>query len=237
MIVKTVYFALAASSALLLATSARGELKWDQTTIELKPAAGDKQAVAHFKYENAGQAPVHFKSVKASCGCTAAQSQKDQVAPGDKGEITATFNIGDRVGPQVKTVTVETDDPSKPVTVLTLKADIPQFLELQPTFVFWQGGEEAKAKTVVARAGKDIPIKNLAVTSTNPEFQVKVENSSTPGEFKIDVQPKDTSKPAFATLTVKPDYPKDTPKTFYISARVTPPPPVAKTPAPASASR
>jgi hypothetical protein len=29
------------------------------------------------------------------------------VPPGDKGEITATFNIGDRTGSQVKTVTVE----------------------------------------------------------------------------------------------------------------------------------
>ena len=31
--------------------------------------------------------------------------------PADKGEITATFKIGDRTGTQVKTVTVQTDDP------------------------------------------------------------------------------------------------------------------------------
>src|SRR5215471_3622383 len=90
---------------------ARAELKWEQTMIDLHPAVGDKTAVAHFKYENIGKTPVHFKSVKASCGCTATQTQKEVVNPGEKGEIVATFNIGDRIGQQMKTVTVQTDDP------------------------------------------------------------------------------------------------------------------------------
>src|SRR5438105_2415767 len=122
---------------------ARAELKWEQTTADLHPAIGDKQAVAHFKYQNVGTTPVHFKSVHPSCGCTAAQSQKDQVAPGEKGEVTATFNIGDRTGTQVKTVTVETDEAANQKTVLTLKAIIPQELEIAPTFVFWKQGEKA----------------------------------------------------------------------------------------------
>jgi len=49
----------------------------------------DKQAIGHFKYQNAGKTPVHFKSVHASCGCTTAQSQKEEVPPGDKGEINS----------------------------------------------------------------------------------------------------------------------------------------------------
>src|SRR2546423_7820763 len=123
--------------------TARAELKWEQTAVELHPMRGDKQAVGHFKYQNFGKDPIHFKSVHASCGCTAAQSQKDQVAPGEKGEVTATFNIGDRTGQQVKTVTVQTDDPdpARATTVLTLKAMIGQALEIKPALVYWQGGE------------------------------------------------------------------------------------------------
>src|SRR5216684_3899423 len=145
---------LAFTLLIFLAAVARAELKWEQTQIELHPAIADKQAVAHFKYENVGNAPVHFKSVHASCGCTTAQTQKDQVAPGEKGEITATFNIGDRTGLQVKTVTVETDDPKQPQTVLTFKATIAQLLDLQPTFVFWQANEPAQPKTIFAKAAK-----------------------------------------------------------------------------------
>jgi hypothetical protein len=197
--------------------TARAELKWEQTALELHPARGDKQAIGHYKYQNVGKTPVHFKSVHASCGCTAAQSQKDQVGPGEKGEITATFNIGDRTGTQVKTVTVETDDRAKATTVLTLKAVIPQELEITPTFVFWGQGETPRPKTIVVRAGKDFQVKHLNVASSNPEFETRVEPAGN-GQFKIDVQPRETSRMMAATLTIQPE---DSPKAFYATARVT----------------
>src|ERR1041385_9322702 len=111
-----------------LCLTARAELKWEQNTIELHPGFNDKQAIAHFKYENVGKTVVHFKSVKASCGCTATQTQKEVVNPGEKGEITATYNIGGNTGVQTKTVTVQTDDPDpkQSTTILTLKTTIPQ---------------------------------------------------------------------------------------------------------------
>jgi len=221
--VKAIYV-ITATLCLTLPAFARADLKWDQTTLELNPGPSEKQAIGHFKYQNAGDKPVHFKSVKTSCGCTAAQSQKDQVGPGEKGEITATFNIGDRTGPQVKTVTLETDDTANPVTQLTLKANIKQILDVQPNFVFWQSGEEPKMKTVIAKAGKDVPVTNIQVTSPNPQFDAKVEKGSAPGEFKINIQPKQTSAPAFTTIAVKPDYPKDSAKTYYVNARITAPP-------------
>jgi len=74
---KTPLFAFTLSMVMCL--GARAELKWEQTSIELHPAANDKQAIGHFKYQNTGTTPVHFKSVHASCGCTTAQSQKDVV--------------------------------------------------------------------------------------------------------------------------------------------------------------
>ncbi len=217
---KTVYLALALALSVLFPASVRAELKFDQTTIELKPAIGDKQAIAHFKYENVGKTPIKVKSARASCGCTVAQSQKEEIAPGDKGEITATFTIGDRTGPQLKTITVETDDTVQPKTVLTLKANIPELLKLQPNFVYWRAGEEAKPKTIVATAGKDVPIKKLDVASMNPQFKVTVEPGSAPGEFRVNVQPAQTDKPAAGAIVIKSDYPKGAPKTLYVSARV-----------------
>ena len=201
----------------MICVTARAELKWDQTSIELHPTTADKQAIGHFKYQNSGGKPVRFKSVRTSCGCTAAQSQKEEVPPGEKGEITATFNIGERTGTQVKTVTVETDDPEHATTVLTLKAVIPQQLEITPTFVFWGQGEAAKPKTIVVRAAKDFPVKHLRVTSSSPDFQAKVEETGS-GQFKIDVQPQDTKRPIASTLTIQPE---DSPKVFYATARIT----------------
>lgn len=203
--------------SIIICATARAELKWEQTAVELHPTPGENEAVGHFKYQNAGSQPVRFKSVHTSCGCTAAQSQKDEVPPGEKGEITATFKIGDRTGTQVKTVTVQTDDPVNATTVLTLKAVIPQQLEINPTFVFWGQGEALKPKSIVVRASKEFPVKQLRVTSSSPDFQTKVEQTGN-GQFKIDIQPRDTSRNMDATLIIQPE---SSTKTFYAKARVT----------------
>jgi hypothetical protein len=208
---------LAFTLSIIVCFGARAELKWDKTEVELHPTPADKQAVGHFTYQNTGKEPVHFKSVHASCGCTTAQSQKDQVPPGDKGEITATFNIGDRTGTQVKTVTVETDDPANPKTVLTLRTIIPQQLEITPTFVFWKQGEKPDPKTITVKVGKEFTVNHIKVTSSSPDFQTKVEEAGK-GEFKIDVQPKETNNLVASTLTIQPE---DSQKVFYATARIT----------------
>src|SRR5262247_2450944 len=201
----------------IVCLTARAELKWEQTSVELHPARGDKQAIGHFKYQNVGKAPVHFKSVHASCGCTAAQSQKDQVGPGEKGEITATFNIGERTGTQIKTVTVETDEATNQKTVLTLKAEIPQQLEITPNFVFWKQGDKPDTKTINVKVGKDFTVKHIKVTSSTPDFQAKVDEAGN-GQFKIDVKPQGTNKVVASMLTIQPE---DSQKVFYATARVT----------------
>src|SRR5437867_5769566 len=220
-------YIVAFTVSIIISLSARAELKWEQTTIELHPAPADKQAIGHFKYENTGKTPVHFKSVHASCGCTTAQTQKDIVPPGDKGEITATFNIGDRTGTQIKTVTVETDETPNQKTVLTLKAEIPQQLEVTPNFVFWKQGDKPDTKTINVKVGKDFTVKHIKVTSATPNFEAKVEEAGN-GQFKINVKPQDTNKPVASMLTIQPE---DSQKVFYATARITnaPTAPVAPT--------
>jgi hypothetical protein len=212
---------LVCAVVLSLAAAARGELVWEKTELELHPAPGDAKAVGTFKYQNKGDKPVHIASVHTSCGCTTAGAQKENVAPGENGEITATFNIGDRTGVQQKTITVQTDDPKQPTTLLTLKAVIAQPFELQPAFVFWQVGEEAKPKTIVAKVSKDTPVKALDVVSSNPDFLTKVEHPNA-DEFRINVQPRETTRSTSATISIKPDSAGAAGKTYYASARVTP---------------
>ena len=215
--------ALGVGGSIFLCVVARAELKWEQNTVDTHPAIGDKTAVAHFKYKNTGTTPVHFKSVRASCGCTTTQSQKEVVNPGEKGEIVATFTIGDRTGQQMKTVTVETDDPSQATTVLTLKANIPQAMDIRPALVYWQSGEEAKPKKISVKASKEFPAKNISVKSNSPNFESKIEPGSS-GEWTIEVVPKDTTHPMASALLIQADYPKEAPKSFYVTMQITAPP-------------
>ena len=210
--------ALCTAMVLGAIASANAQLAWEKTEIELRPKPGEENAVAQFKYTNKGDKPIRITNVKSSCGCTVPALKKNEVAPGESGEITATFNIGGRTGTQVKTVAVQTDDPSQPMTSLVLKAVIPEMVQVQPAFVYWQTGEAAKPKTITVRAGKDVTVGTVDVTSSSPDFSTKVEKGNG-GEFLIHVQPKDTSAQLSTTLTIKTDLPKP----FYASARVTGP--------------
>lgn len=119
-----------------LLSSAQAQLTWEQTQIELHPKIGEAEVVAQFKYENKTDKTINIKNVRSSCGCTVASLKKNDVAPGEKGEVTATFKIGGRTGAQQKSVTVETDDATQPITNLLLKAVIPEAVQIQPAFVF-----------------------------------------------------------------------------------------------------
>jgi len=96
--------------------------------------------------------------------------------------------------------------------------------------VFWGQGEAPKPKTIVVRAAKDFPVKHLKVTSSSPDFQAKVEETGD-GQFKIDVQPQETTRSIASTLTIQPE---GSPKIFYATARITtapaaPTPPAGQT--------
>ena len=212
----TVIRLFALLAAVLCADIARADLKWEKTEIELHPAPGEATAVGSFKYTNAGNAVVHFKSVTTSCGCTTAARKKDEAAPGESGEITATFKVGSSTGVQQKTVRVETDDAASPLTVLTLRAIIPQMLELRPSFVYWQSSEQPKPKTIVVKTAKELHARNVKVTSSNNAFATAV-SSAGPNEFRISVQPHDTAHTASAVLTIEPD---SGGKPVYATARV-----------------
>ncbi len=187
-----------------VAQHGHAELKWEQTVIELHPAPGDASAVGTFKYRNEGDQPVHVKSVETSCGCTTTSKMKDVIAPGDSGEIAATLKIASRLGTVTlnKTVTVETDDPKAPVTELTLHAIVPPTIELQPSFVYWQNTNRPKPQVITVKIAKEA--KHIKVASSNPEFSTKV-TSAGANQFKIEVQPHNTSHEASATLTIIPD--------------------------------
>jgi len=190
--------------ALGVARTSHAGLNWEQTEIELHPAPGAANAVGTFKYKNTGDSVIHFKSITTSCGCTTTARKKDDVASGETGEITATFKVGASTGVQQKTVRVETDDTMAPVTVLALRAVIPQMLELRPSFVFWENSEPAKPKTIMVKAAKELHATSLKVISSSNDFVTSV-SSAGQNEFKIEVQPHDTSHAISAVLTVQPD--------------------------------
>ncbi|MEO6871133.1 MAG: DUF1573 domain-containing protein [Chthoniobacterales bacterium] len=205
---------------LALGVPARAALEWKNLEADLHPKLTDTTAVAHFKYKNTGDKPVKITAVRPSCGCTTAKLAKDVVAPGESGEIVATFHIGERVGLQTKTIHVATDDQPNEATTLTLKADVPRLLEVKPIFMYWSKKEPVEPRMITATVGGDYPVTKLDVTSTDPDVKLDVEKVPNEKAFHILVTPKTTNRPINAALKIIPNFPKAPPKMFYANIRV-----------------
>lgn len=125
-----------------------GQVTWDTKALDLPMSPGLTDLEGMFAFTNEGEGDVTITSVKTSCGCTTAALEQKTYGPGESGQIEVTFNVGDRVGPQVKKVVVRTDDPATPVTTLTLRTTIPKWVELKPRLLMWKADEPLEAKTV-----------------------------------------------------------------------------------------
>lgn len=77
-----------------------------------------------FNFKNEGKSDLIIRRTKASCGCTAIAPQKDVIKPGEESKFDVKFNSRGKKGKQHKTVTVITNDPVNPTTILKLNGDI-----------------------------------------------------------------------------------------------------------------
>lgn len=206
---------------LLSCASLHADLVWNQQQFDHKSKVQDSQVIAEFGFKNTGKQPVTILSAKSDCSsCTTVELEKKKYLPGESGVIKATFVFGDRVGPQKKHITVETDDPKNPVTVLTLNVDIPEIIKITPSVLYWQTGKDRSAKSINLKVMQDVPVKILGVDSTHDALEPKLKTTREGKEYQLTVEPRDVTEPAQATLLIQTDFPKENPKTFKAYAYI-----------------
>ena len=92
------------------------ETRYDYGTIK----EDDGVAYHEFTFTNNGDAPLIIKKVNTSCGCTTPQWSKEPVAPGKSGIIKVGYNPSGRPNKFSKTITVFSNAPKSPTTVLQI---------------------------------------------------------------------------------------------------------------------
>lgn len=99
-------------------------IKFDKTTHDfgtMKEADGRVTTV--FEFTNEGATPLVVSQVRASCGCTTPNWTKTPIEPGQKGNITVTYNpTGRQGGPWQKSITV-TSNAETATMRLTIKGN------------------------------------------------------------------------------------------------------------------
>lgn len=177
-------------------------MKWDTQRIELKPSPTAATAERKFGFVNAGKSEMTIEAVKSSCGCTVPTLAKTTYAPGERGEVSARFNIGDRRGAQTATIRVNVKGQREPA-LLTLNVAIPEVAKMTPTLLIWTPGEKLEPKTIEVEALPNQPLRVVKVTANEPAWEVRIETIEEAAKYRIVVKPGSMEQAGFALLNIE----------------------------------
>lgn len=192
-------------------------------------AVDPSQAVEHtFLIRNEGTLTLEITRVHASCGCTVANISEQNVPPGGVSRITSRLSLQGRSGPQQKTIVVDSNDPTQPQIILTLKGVAGSALTVTPAQIAMP--KVAPGSTVSANvfiAGADgVDFRITAVESTSDQLEASVETLEANRNYRINIglkKPLDSGA-LNATVVVSTDHPKrgrvDIPVSFVVSREV-----------------
>ncbi|HAL91755.1 MAG TPA: hypothetical protein DCM68_01865 [Verrucomicrobia bacterium] len=126
-----------------------------------------------FPIRNEGTLSLEIRGVSATCGCTAVKPSQDVIPPGGEASIRARLDLRGRNGVQIKTITVQSNDPQTPTLSLQLKGTAVQALRAQPPSLFFGRVEPNAVRNrtfdIIAAQG---PIQITGVRTDNPGLVV-----------------------------------------------------------------
>jgi hypothetical protein len=207
------------------------------TEYDFKNIEQGKIVDHNFTITNTGGDLLKITDVRASCGCTAAKPDKLDLKPGESTEIKVTFNSSGRLGPQVKYVYVNTNDPSNTEIKLqitgnivapgnsSLSESLPKiyFPEIQYDFgVVKEGAIVTHTFKIVNKGKARLDISDIK-TSCGCTAALVSNKQIAPGKngtIKVDLDTKNRQGKMSRTITITSNDPEEPTKVITISADV-----------------
>jgi hypothetical protein len=112
------------------------KLEFTETTHGLGRVDAGELARHSYAFRNTGGLDLSIDNVRAACSCTAAAVPARVIPPGGDGVIDVTFDATHERGPVTRTITVYSNDPARPVTTLTLVADVDAVVAADPPALY-----------------------------------------------------------------------------------------------------
>ncbi len=156
----------------------------DEPVFDFGRVEQGKKVTHDFRFTNQGNRDLRVRSVKTSCGCTAAVIAADTIPPGTEGAIQATFDTKRFAGQKAKDIRVHTNDPLNPVTTLTLQGEITTEVQVQPAQLYLgrlqRGVPTSRTVMVLYDEHKSLEITDI--TNANPAISVRAEDARVKGK-------------------------------------------------------
>lgn len=208
------FLLLAALSAFLALPSLAApapRLACDEPVFDFGDVSADAQSTVDHDYliRNDGDLSLEILSVRASCGCTAVNASQNIVAPGATATIHASFNLANRSGAQVKTITVTSNDPERPTTLLTLRGNIVKPLTANPAALYYGrvSSPSFATREVVLTASQPFAVTSASTASPHLSATPDSSTPSTSHTLAVAILPSMPAGPFGDTLTVLTDLP------------------------------
>lgn len=118
---------LLAVTACTVVAKSPGRIELSTTNFDFGTISNRKAVSQAFTVRNTGQGELSIVGVSTSCGCTTAQIDKQQLAPGETAQLTVTFDPqvhNGATGEFVRVVYVRSDDPDTPEATLTVHVTV-----------------------------------------------------------------------------------------------------------------
>lgn len=117
-------FLFAALVCSMIALAQEPVITFNETTHDFgKFNEADGKVTTVFEFTNEGMSPLVLTNVRASCGCTTPKWTREPIEPGQKGQITVTYNPSGRPGRFQKTITI-TSNATEATTKLYIKGEV-----------------------------------------------------------------------------------------------------------------
>ena len=100
----------------------QAEIKFEVKTIDYGEVEFESDGKRVFKFKNVGTAPLIFKRISSSCGCTIPKKPEKPIEPGDSGEIEVEYDTK-RVGVFMKAISVVSNSKNSSI-VLRIKGEV-----------------------------------------------------------------------------------------------------------------
>jgi hypothetical protein len=123
----TLFAILLAVTACTVLAKSPGRIELSTTNFDFGAISNRKAVSQEFTVRNTGQGELSIVGVSTSCGCTTAQIDKQQLAPGETAQLTVTFDPlvhNGATGEFVRVVYVRSDDPDTPEATLTVHVTV-----------------------------------------------------------------------------------------------------------------
>lgn len=184
-------------------------LTFDKELVVIHAPPDAKSVVAQFSFENKTDKPVTIAKFDKVCACIGVQVSNGKLvyAPGETGQIRATFDMGNFAGVVNKTVVLwlDNDPPEKPSLTLTVEVHIPVLVVLSEKTLKWTLGGSPETQKIDVTMDYSKPIKIVSTSCTSDNIKVEIKTLEEGKHYELLVTPADVKDPGLAIIRIETD--------------------------------